>query len=134
MQRKLSSITRWALLIAVVVVTMPVIASAQLRVVVTRPRRQRVMVYQPAPRVIYRQTYSTPYYNYGYTQPYTSTRYYSYGYPTPYYSSGYSYAYTQPYYGNGYTYTRVAPTYNYSYREYPPRYRRNRVRIGINFR
>ncbi len=132
MQRKLSSITKWFLLIAMVVVTLPVMASAQRRIVVVRPRRQRVMVYQPAPRLIYRQTYATPYYNYGITQPSYSTRYYSYGYPTPYYGSGYSYSYTPTYYP--YAYSRVAPTYNYSYREYRPQYRRSRARLGIYVR
>jgi len=134
MQMKLSSITKWFLLIALVVVTLPVMASAQGRWVVVRPRRQRVIVYQPAPRVIYRQTYTTPYYNYGYTQPSYSTRYYSYGYPTPYNSTGYSYTYAEPYYGNGYTYSSAAPTYSYSYREYRPRYRRSRGRLGVYFR
>ncbi len=134
MQTKLSSITKWFLPVALVVVTLPVMASAQRRIVVVRPRRQRVMVYQPAPRVVYRQTYTTPYYNYGITQPSYSTRYYSYGYPTPYYSSGYSYTYPQPYYGNGYSYATVAPNYSYSYREYRPRHRRNHARLGIYLR
>jgi len=134
MQIKLSSITKWLLLIGLVVVTLPVMASAQRRWVVVRPRHQRVMVYQPAPRVIYRETYTSPYYDYGYTQPSYSTRYYSYGYPTPYNSAGYSPTYTQPYYGNRYTYSSVAPTYSYSPREYRPRYHRSRVRLGVYLR
>jgi hypothetical protein len=133
MQIKLSSITKWFLLIGLVLVTLPVMASAQRRWVVVRPRHQRVMVYQPAPRVIYRET-TSPYYDYGYRQPSYSTRYYSYGYPTPYNSAGYSPTYTQPYYGNRYTYSSVAPTYSYSPREYRPRYRRSRVRLGVYLR
>jgi len=127
MQRNLSSIMKWALLLSLFVVTLPLTASAQRRWVVVRPRRQRVMVYQTQPGVVYRQTYTTP--NYG--QPYYGTRYYSYGYPTPYYGTGYSYSYAQPYYGNPYTYS---PTYNYTYREYRPRHRSGRVRFGIYLR
>ncbi|HYW72384.1 MAG TPA: hypothetical protein VE961_15215 [Pyrinomonadaceae bacterium] len=129
MQRNLSLITKWILPIALVMVTLPATAAAQRFSVVVRPRRQRVLVYQPQPRVFYGQTYSTPYYG---TQPYYGTRYYSYGYPTPYYGTGYSYNYSQPYYANPYAYT--TPTYSYSYREYRPRYRRNRVRLGIYLR
>lgn len=130
MQRNFSSIMKWFLLIALVVVTLPVMASAQRLSITVRPRRHRVAVYQPS--VIYRQTYTTPYYPYNYTQPYYSTRYYSYGYPTPYYGTGYNYTYSQPYYGNQYVYT--SPGYNYTYRTYRPRYRRNRVRFGIYLR
>ena len=132
MQRKLSSITKWFLLIALVVVTLPVMASAQ-RLVVVRPRHRHVVVYQPS--VVYRQTYTTPYYNYGYTQPNYNTRYYSYGYPTPYYSTGYSYTYSQPYYATPYAYNYPTyPTYNYTYRTYRPRYRRSGVRFGMYLR
>ena len=129
MQRNLSSITKWILLIALVVVTLPVVASAQTRFVVVRPRRHRVVVYSQ-PRVIYQQTYTTPY-SYGYTQPYYGSRYYSYGYPTPYYGTGYSYNYEQPYYVS--PYASNYPTYGYSYREYRPRHR-SRVRLGIYLR
>ena len=135
MQRDLSSIAKCFLLIALVVMTLPVMASAQRLSVVVRPRRHRVVIYQPS--VIYQQTYTTPYYNYGYTQPYYGTRYYSYGYPTPYYGTGYSYTYSQPYYANPYTTYQTYPTYstyNYTYREYRPRYRRSRVRLGIYLR
>ena len=106
MQRKLSLIVKWFVAVALVVVTLPVMASAQRLSVVVRPRRHRVVVYQPS--VVYRQTYTTPYYNYGYTQPYQQyygTRYYSYGYPTPYYGTGYSNSNAQPYYANPYVYT-----------------------------
>jgi hypothetical protein len=135
MQTKLSSFAKWFLLVSLFMVTLPLTASAQRRLVVVQPRRQRVVVYQPAPRVIYRETNTTPYYNYGYAQPSSySTRYYSYGYPTPYNGSGYSYTYTQPYYSNPYAYSQVTPTYSYSYREYRPRYRRSRARLGIYLR
>src|SRR5215471_15504982 len=93
--------------------------------IVVRPRRRHVVVYQQ-PYVTYQQPYytssyySNPYYNYGYTQPY---------YGTSYYSSNYA----QPYYVNPYAYSTV-PAYSYGYTTYRPRYRRSRVRFGIYLR
>lgn len=132
MQKTRSSITKWALLIAVVVMTLPVTAFAQRRFVVVRPRRNRVVIYQPRPTVIYRQSYS-PYYG---NQPYYSTQYYNNGYQTygtygyqPY-GTTYTYRYSQPSYVNRYAY---APDYGYGYRQYRPRHR-SRVRFGISIR
>jgi hypothetical protein len=126
-----SSIAKWGLIVAILVMTLPVTTFAQRRWVVVRPGRQRVVVYQPRPTVIYRQSYASPYYNY--PQPYYNTGYYNYGYSQPYYGTTYySYRYSQPYYANRYAYAN--PTYSYTYREYRPRYRRSRVRFGIYFR
>jgi hypothetical protein len=134
MQKKRISIMKWALLLALAVMTLPVTAFAQRRWVVVRPRGNRVVVYQPRPTVIYRRSYASPYY----AQPYYSTSYNTYGYSQPYYGTTYSYQYSQPYYGNRYAYSsgysRVYPAYSYGYREYRPRYRRSRVRVGIYLR
>lgn len=134
MLKERSSITKWGLIVAVVIMTWPVTTFAQRRWIVVRPRRQRVMVYQPQPSVIYQRSYSNPYYTYNYTQPYYGTSYNSYGYSQPYYGTTYySYRYSQPSYANRYAYS-ASPNYSYSYREYPPRYRHNRVRVGVYLR
>jgi hypothetical protein len=133
MQRNKFSITKWGLIVAVVVMTLPVTTFAQRSWIVVRPRRQRVVVYQPQPSVIYQRSYTNPY-TYNYTQPYYGTSYNTYGYSQPYYGSTYSYQYSQPYYANRYAYSSVSPTYGYTYREYRPRYRRNRVRFGVYIR
>ena len=128
MQRNRSSLIKWGLIIAVAIMILPVTSFAQRRWVVVRPRRQRVVVYQPQSTVIYR-SYASPYYNY--SQPYYGTGYYT----QPYYGSTYySYPYSQSYYANRYAYSTVSPGYSYAYREYRPRYRRNRVRFGIYLR
>ncbi|HEX3085202.1 MAG TPA: hypothetical protein VHP99_11800, partial [Pyrinomonadaceae bacterium] len=67
MQGNRSSITKWGLIVAVVVMTLPATTFAQTRWVVVRPRRQRVVVYQPQPSVIYQRSYANPYYTYNYT-------------------------------------------------------------------
>jgi len=74
MQRNKFSITKWGLIVAVVVMTLPVTTFAQRRWIVERPRRQRVVVYQPQPSVIYQRSYTNPY-TYNYTQPYYGTSY-----------------------------------------------------------
>ena len=134
MNRNRSSITKWGLIVAIVVMTLPVATFAQRRWIVVRPRRQRVVVYQIQP--IYQRSYNSGYYNpYTYTQPYYSTGYNTYSYAQPNYGSTYySYGYSQPYYSNRYAYSSANPTYGYTYREYRPRYRRNRVRVGIYLR
>ncbi len=129
MQINRSCLIRWALITAVVVMILPVTSFAQRRWVVVRPTRQRVVVYQPRSTVIYRRSYASPYYNY--SQPYYRTGYYT----QPFYGSTYySYPNAQPYYVNRYTYSSASPGYSYAYREYRPRYRRNRVRFGIYLR
>jgi len=121
MQRKNFSLVTRALLVAVFLLTLlPVSVFAQRRFVAVRTRRSRVVVYQPRPYVIYQRPYYANQY-YSYQQPYYGTRYYS---------SGYS----QPYYANRYAYSSTYPTYRYGYREYRPRYRRSRVRVGIRLR
>ena len=116
MQRKGFSLVTRLLLVAVFLLTLlPVSVFAQRRWVVVRPRRSRVVVYQP-------RTYVS------YQQPYYARQYYTYSYPQPYYNTGYySYGYSQPYYVNRYAYSPVYPSYS----EYRPRYRRSRVRVGI---
>ena len=128
MVRKRFSIATRALLVALFVLTLlPVSVFAQRRWVVVRPSRSRVVIYQPRPRVIYQQR---PYYSY--PQSYYTNGYSSYGYSEPYYTNQYySYQYSQPYFANRYTYSWANPTYSYDYREYRPRYRRSRVRVGI---
>jgi hypothetical protein len=129
MQRNKFSLAKWAVLIGLVVMTLPVTSFAQRRWVV-RPQRNRVVIYQPRPQVIYRRSYASPYY--GYTQPYYGTQYYNYGYQQPYYgTSYYSNSYSQPYFTN--RYYSSSPSYRYTYREYRPRHR-NRVRFGIYIR
>ena len=118
MQRKRFSLVTRALLVAVFLLTLlPVSVFAQRRWVVVRPRRSQVVVYQPRSYVSYQRPYYASQY-YSYQQPYYDTRYYSYGY-------------SQPYYVNRYAYSSAYPTYGYGYREYRPRYRRSRVRVGI---
>src|SRR2546423_1810838 len=136
MQRKSLSITRPLMVALFVVVLLPLTTFAQRRWVVVRPRRSRVVVYQPRSYVTYQQPYySRQTYSYGYQQPYYPTQYYSYGYQQPYYSNGYySYGYTQPQYVNRYAYSSVYPAYDYGYRTYRPRYRRSTIRIGIRLR
>ena len=126
MQKNSLSITR-ALLVAVfVVMLLPLTSFAQRRWVVVRPRRSRIVVYQPRSYITYQPRYSSRQY---YSYPQQS---FAYSYSQPYYSNGYySYGYTQPYYVNRYTYSQVYPTYNYRYSEYRPRYRRSRIRVGI---
>jgi len=115
MQRKRFSLVTRALLVAVFLLTLlPMSVLAQRRWVVVRPRRSRIVVYQPRSYVTYQQ-------------PYYARQYYT---PQPYYNTGYS-SYSQPYYVNRYAYSSVYPTYGYGYREYRPRYRRSRVRVGI---
>lgn len=119
MQRKRFSMATRALLVALfLLMLLPVTAFAQRRWVVVRPRRSRVVVYQPRPYVIYQR----PYYASGY-----------YSYPQPYYNTSYysSYGYSQPSYVNRYAYSPAYPAYSYGYQEYRPRYRRSRVRVGI---
>ena len=133
MQKNRFSISKWGLIVAVVVMTLPVTTFAQGRWIVVRPRRQRVVVYQPRPTVIYQRSYTNPYYTYNYTQPYYGTSYNTYGYSQPYYGTTYySYRYSQPYIANRYVYSNS--TYSSRYREYRPRYQRNRVRVGIYLR
>src|SRR6266567_9236071 len=137
---RFSMINRVVMIALVLLALAPVSAFAQ-----RRWHRSRVVIYQPQPSVIYQtrpryQSYTYRTYTYGYPQSYYNT-YYSngYGYTEPYYSSPYySYRYSQPYFANRYTYSWANPTYSYrdseySYRdsEYQPRYRRNRVRVGI---
>jgi hypothetical protein len=127
MLRNSSSITRRALFAAffAIILLLPLTAFSQ-SLIVVRPRRRHVVVYQPQPRVIYQRPYYTgsyyasPSYHYSYTQPY---------YGTSYYSSNYS----QPYYVDPYAYS-VYPTYSSGYNTYRPRYRRSRVRFGIYLR
>jgi hypothetical protein len=118
MQRRQFSMATRALLVALFLLTvLPVTAFAQRRWVVVRPRRSRVVVYQPRSYV----TYQRPYY---------SSAYYSY--PRPYYATSYyNYGHSQPYYVNRYAYSTVYPSYSYRYSEYRPRYRRSRFRVGI---
>src|SRR6266567_9477538 len=134
---RFSMINRVVMIALVILALAPVSAFAQ-----RRWHRSRVVIYQTQPYVIYQRqptyTYRTD--TYGYPQSNYST-YYSngYGYTEPYYSTPYySYRYAQPYFANRYTYSWANPTYSYrdseySYRdsEYQPRYRRNRVRVGI---
>jgi hypothetical protein len=129
MQRKSLSFTRGLLAALFVLMLLPLTTFAQRRWVVVRPRRSRVVVYQPRSYVTYQQPYySRQYYSYPYQQPYYSNNYYSYGY-TPYNTNSYySYGYTQPYYVNRYTYSTIYPSYNNQYRS---RYRRSRFRVGI---
>ena len=117
-----SSITRRTLVGAffTVILLVPLTAFGQ-SLIVVRHRHRNVVVYQTRPNVIYQRPYNTyysnPYYSNGYTQPY---------YGSSYYSSNYS----QPYYVNPYAYS-VTPSYSYGYSTYRPRYRRNRVRVGL---
>src|SRR6266404_9335116 len=84
--------------------------------VVVRPRtRNRIVVYQPRPYVIYQRRPS--YY-----------RSYDYSYPG-YSSQYYSYRYTQPYFANPYTYSYANPTYRYNEYGYRPRQRHSRFRV-----
>ena len=134
MNKMNSSVMKRAAMLALIVLALaPVSTFAQ-----RRWHRSRVVIYQPQSSVIYQtrpryQSYTYRAYTYGYPQSYYNT-YYSngYGYTEPYYSSPYySYRYSQPYFANRDTYSWANPTYSYRYSEYQPRYRRNRVRVGI---
>ena len=128
-KRILSSARRASLLGILLVTLLAVDAFGQRRWVVVRPRRNRVVIYQPRPYLIYqRPRYMYRTHTYGYPQSYYNT-YYSngYGYTEPYYSSPfYSYRYSQPYFANRYTYSWANPTYRYEY-GYRPRHRHSRV-------
>lgn len=135
MKRRSVSILGRAALIALFVLTiLPVTSFAQRRWG-ARPYRSRIVVYQPRPYVVYQRRPAYTYRYNSYSQPYYSNQTYSYGYSQPYYSNqyytdGYS-GYSQPYVVNRYAYS---PGYRYSYNTYPPRYQRNRFRIGIRLR
>src|SRR5438132_12091902 len=104
MQRKnFSFVSRTLFVVLFVMMLLPVTAFAQRRWVVVRPRRSRVVVYQPRPYVIYqRPYYSRGYYTNSYPQPYYTSGYYSYD--SQPYTNQYSYRYSQPYFANRYTY------------------------------
>ena len=93
--------------------------------IVVRPRRRHVVVYQQ-PYVTYQQPYytnsyySNPYYNYGNTEPYYGPSYYSNSYPQPYYVNPYAYS--------------LYPSYGYGFSSYRPRHRRSHMRFGIYLR
>src|SRR4051812_12796081 len=131
---RISSRGRIAGLALLVMFFLPMATYAQRRWVVTQPRRNRVVIYQPRPYVIYQRSaaryrYTQPYYNYGYSQPYYSN---SYSY-NPYYTNrNYSYGYSRPYYGSQYTY--VEPGYRYNNYAYRQRYRRDGITLGIRLR
>ena len=134
MNKMNSSVMKRAAMLALIVLALAQVSAFAQR----RWHRSRVVIYQPQPSVIYQtrpqyQSYTYRTYTYGYPQSYYNT-YYSngYGYTEPYYSSPYySYRYSQPYFANRYTYSWANPTYSYRDSEYQPRYRRNRVRVGI---
>ena len=133
-RRFVSLFGRVALLALLGIILLPVTAFAQRTWVVRRPQRNRVVIYQPRPDVIYqrRPAYSYRYNTYRYSEPYYSSQYYSYGYSQPYYANqSYSYRYYQPYTVNRYDYAWSNPSYRYRYDGYQPRYRRNRFRVGI---
>jgi hypothetical protein len=126
-----STLGRAAFLALFVLMILPVTTFAQRRWV-ARPYRNRVVIYQPRPSLIYQRRPAYTYRYNTYSQPYYSNQYYSYGYSQPYYSNqDYSYGYSQPYLVNRYAYS---PAYRYSYDTYRPRYHRNRFRIGIRLR
>lgn len=132
----ISLVARIALLASFGMMLLPATAFAQRRWGVTRPHRNRVVIYQPRPpNVIYqrRPVYSYRYNTYGYSQPYYSTQYYSDGYSQPYYTGQYySNVYARPYYGNRRVW--ASPSYRSGYYGYQPRYRRSGFRIGIRLR
>lgn len=130
-----STLGRIALPAFLVMVFLPVSTFAQRRWVVVRPHRNRVVIYQPRPDVIYQRqpAYSYRYNTDGYSQPYYSTQYYSNGYNQPYYTSQYySSGYTQPYYVN--PYAGANSNYRYRYYGYQPRYRSNGFGVRIRLR
>ena len=133
MNRKICSLTgRIALLAFLGMMLLPVTAFGQRR---WRPYRNRVVIYQPRPPVIYqrRPVYRYRYDNYRYAQPYYSTQYYSNGYTQPYYTNRYySDRYSRSYYVN--RYGRSSPRYRDSYYGYQPRYRRSGLSMGIRLR
>src|SRR5262245_53242236 len=129
------SIVKRAIMVAgFVMLAWPAMSFAQSRLVVVRPRRSRVVIYQPRSSVIYRR----PYYSYrsynSYPQSYYYDGYYG-GYSQPYYSTNYySYRYTQPYFANRYTYSWANPTYRYYGDGYYRRHRRNGLTIRLGLR
>ena len=134
MQRKRFSIMTRALVAALFLLTLPPVSLfAQGKWIVVRPRRSRVVVYQPRPYVIYqRLDYS---YRYSYPQSYYTNGYDSYGYSQPYYTNQYySYQYSQPYFANRYAYSWGNPTYGYGYTENYRRHRRNGVSLRLILR
>lgn len=137
-RRIVSLFGRVALLALLGLILLPVTAFAQRTWVVRRPHRNRVVIYQPRPYVIYqrRPVYSYRYNTYRYNEPDYATRYYSNGYSQPYYGNqSYSYRYSQPYFMNRYGYAKryvyANPSYPYRYDGYQSRYRRNRFGVGI---
>ncbi len=136
-RRIVSLFGRIALLALLGMIVLPVTAFAQRAWVVRRPHRNRVVIYQPRPNVIYqrRPVYNYRYSNYRYSEPYYATQYYSYRYSQPYYGNQYySYPYSQPYFANRYAYARSYPSYRYRFDGYQPRYRRSGFRVGIRLR
>lgn len=134
-RRTISLVGRLALLACFGMMLLPATAFAQRRWVVTRPHRNRVVIYQPRPQVIYqrRPVYSYRYNAYGYSQPYYSTQYYSDVYSQPYYTDRYySNVYARPYYGSRRVW--ASPSYGSGYYGYQPRSRRSGLRIGIRLR
>lgn len=124
-------------LLAFLGMIVPVTAFAQRTWVVRRPQRNRVVIYQPRPYVVYqrRPVYTYRSNTYRYSEPYYSTRYYSSAYSQPYYGNqSYSYRYYQPYYANRYGYAWSNRPDRYRYDGYQPRYRRSGFRIGIRLR
>jgi hypothetical protein len=132
MNKRFRSIaTRAAVLAFLTMMLLPITVSAQRRWG-NRSYRNRVVIYQPRPYVIYqrRPAYTYRYNTRGYSQPYYSTQYYSNGYSQPYYEDRYySNVYTRPYYVNRYAWS--SPSYWSGYYGPQPRYRRNRFRVGI---
>ena len=119
------TLQRAALLGLLLALLIPVMSFAQTRWEIRRPRRNRIVVYQPRSDVVYQRR---PVYSYrynAYSQPYYSTQDYSYGYQ-PYANQYYSYRYAQPSVANR--------DYRYNYYGYRPRYRRSGLRIGIRLR
>jgi hypothetical protein len=128
-----STLVRIALPALFVMMFLPVSTFAQRTWVVRRPHRNRVVIYQPRPSVIYQRRPAYSYRYNTYSQPYYSTQYYSNGYYQPSYTNQYySNVYTQPYYGNGYAWSNSNDRYRYY--GYQPRYRRNGFGIRIRLR
>ena len=134
-KRSLSILRLTFMAAALLVLALPVTTFAQRRLVIIRPQRSRVVVYQPRPYVVYQRRPSYSYRSdYVYPQRYYSG-YYPGAYSQPYYSTGnYSYRYSQPYFANRYTYSWANPTYRYYNNDgYYRRQRRSglSVRIGL---
>jgi len=130
---RLSIFKRAIVLAGFLMLAWPAMSFAQSRLVVVRPHRSRVIIYQPRSSVIYRR----PFYSYrsydSYPQSYYSG-YYPGVYSQPYSTSYYSYGYTQPYFANRYTYSWANPTYRYYGDSYYGRHRRNGVSVRIGLR